>query len=51
MKITGGCYCSKERSDLASPVKGQFCPDCGTSLVSLPTGLPEGLPTFDRFPG
>lgn len=30
-----------ERSDLESPVKRQFCPDCGTSLASLPPVLPD----------
>ncbi|MDG1944592.1 MAG: GFA family protein [Halioglobus sp.] len=32
---------SFERSDLESPVKRQFCGDCGTSLSSLPPGLPD----------
>ena len=28
-----------ERADLEQPVKRQFCPDCGTSLASLPPRL------------
>jgi len=30
-----------ERVDLEQPVKRQFCPDCGTSLASLPPALAE----------
>ena len=40
-RYTSGEPKSFERSDLESPVKRQFCPDCGTSLVSLPPGLPD----------
>ncbi|MFT4613322.1 MAG: hypothetical protein ACI9NT_000460 [Bacteroidia bacterium] len=29
------------RSDLESPVKREFCPDCGTSLASLPPTLAD----------
>lgn len=46
MPISGFRYTSGEpksfaRSDLDTPVKRQFCPDCGTSLVSLPPGMPD----------
>ena len=30
-----------ERADLEQPVKRQFCPDCGTSLASLPPALAD----------
>ncbi|MCX2978418.1 GFA family protein [Candidatus Marimicrobium litorale] len=30
-----------ERTDLEQPVKRQFCPDCGTSLASLPPALAD----------
>jgi len=42
-RYTQGEPKSFERSDLPSPVKRQFCPDCGTSLVSLPPSMPEIL--------
>ena len=29
------------RTDLDSPVTRTFCPDCGTSLTSLPPALPD----------
>jgi hypothetical protein len=38
-RYTSGEPKSFERGDLDAPVKRQFCPDCGTSLVSLPPGL------------
>ena len=46
MPASGFCYTSGEprsfeRSDLESPVKRQFCGECGTSLVSLPPGMPD----------
>lgn len=39
-RYTSGTPKSFARSDLESPVERQFCPDCGTSLLSLPPGLP-----------
>jgi hypothetical protein len=46
MPMSGFRYTSEapkdfERSDLEAPVKRQFCPDCGTSLVSMPPSLPD----------
>jgi hypothetical protein len=51
MPINGFRYTSGEpksfsRSDLDTPVKRQFCPDCGTSLVSLPPGMPDVVITM-----
>lgn len=40
-RYTAGAPKSFERSDLDAPVKRQFCADCGTSLASLPPGLPD----------
>ena len=40
-RYTSGEPKSFKRSDLESPVERQFCPDCGTSLVSLPPSLPD----------
>lgn len=85
-RYTAGEPKSFERDDLETPVRREFCPDCGTSLVSRPGAmpdlvivkvgtlddpaqygapemaffmadsqqfhyLPEGIPTFDGFPG
>ena len=43
-RYTAGQPKSYSRSDLETPVKREFCPDCGTSLASLPPGLPDGMP-------
>ena len=46
MPISSFCYTSGEpksfaREDLETPVKRQFCSDCGTALVSLPPSMPD----------
>jgi hypothetical protein len=42
-KYTAGDVKSFARSDLAAPVKRDFCPNCGTHLVSRSPGLPGGV--------
>ena len=40
-RFTAGEPKSFSREDLENPVVRQFCPDCGTSLVSRPPGMPD----------
>jgi hypothetical protein len=40
-KYTTGEPSSFSRDDLETPVARDFCPDCGTSLVSRPSSLPD----------
>ena len=53
MKFTGGCYCKQvryeaegepktfQRPDLENGVVREFCSNCGTSLTSMPPGMPD----------
>ena len=39
-RYTKGSPKQFKRSDLENPVVREFCPSCGTGLVSLPPGMP-----------
>ncbi len=42
-EYTKGAPKGFKRSDLDKPVTREFCPECGTHLVSRPVGLPAAL--------
>ena len=42
-KYTAGEVKSFARTDLAAPVKREFCPNCGTHVVSRAPGLPGAV--------
>jgi hypothetical protein len=42
-KYTAGEVKSFSRSDLAAPVKREFCPNCGTHVVSRAPGMPGAV--------
>ena len=42
-KYTQGEPKAFRRKDLESPVTREFCPDCGTHIVSKPPGMPAAI--------
>jgi hypothetical protein len=65
-KFTSGAPKQFSRSDLENPVTREFCAECGTHMVTRPTGpqmaiytvdkqpfhhIPDGMPAFERLPG
>ena len=42
-RYTKGAPKQFKRSDLENPVTREFCPSCGTSIVSLPPGMPAAI--------
>ena len=66
-RYTKGAPKGFTRADLARPVTREFCPECGTHMVTGQYGKPdmaiytidkqafhhidEGMPTFERLPG
>ena len=43
LKYTQGEPKAFRRKDLESPVTREFCPDCGTHIVSKPPGMPAAI--------